>query len=79
MAQDKREPTQAAQVDPEIDALLAQHFVPSDRRLWWDAEHVLLGGLTAREALAAGERHAVVEAARITPGTGPHEPFLPEA
>jgi hypothetical protein len=66
-------------VDVEIDGILAQHFVPADHRLWWDAEHVLLGGLTAREALAGGERDAVLAAARTVPKAGViHEPLLSE-
>jgi hypothetical protein len=65
-------------MDPEIDALLAEHFSPSEHHLWWDAEHVLLHGLTAREALEAGERDALIRAAQIAPGKGPHEPVISE-
>ena len=32
------------EVDHEVDALLAERFTPADHRLWWRAEHVLLGG-----------------------------------
>lgn len=55
-------------VDSEVDDLLRENLSPVDHRSWWDAEHALLGGITACEALAAGERPAVVAAARVRPG-----------
>lgn len=30
-------------LDEEVDALLADRLPAADHRLWWDAEHVLLG------------------------------------
>ena len=66
-------------VDAEIDGVLAEHLTPGDHRIWWHAEHALLHGLTAKEALDAGERRAVIKAARLRPGAGPQEPVITEA
>ena len=63
-------------VDREIDALLRERLSPIAHRSWWHAEHALLSGITAREALAAGERQAVKTAASLRPGGPPPDPLL---
>lgn len=60
----------------QIDSMLEAKFSPADHRLWWDAEHQLLSGLTAREALTAGEVDAVHAAASVQVGSAPSEPFI---
>ena len=46
--------------------------------MWWHAEHALFHGLTAKEALDAGERPAVIKAAELRPGAGPQKPVITE-
>jgi hypothetical protein len=53
------------EIDAQIDALLARRYSATEHQLWWDGEHTMLSGLTAREAVAAGEREAVLLAAEI--------------
>ena len=56
--------------------MLADRLTPQEHRMWWHAEHALLRGLTAKEALDAGERQAVIKVARIQRGSGPQQAVI---
>ena len=65
-------------VDAEIDSMLAERLTPQEHRMWWHAEHALLSGLTAKEALDAGERQAVINVAQLRRDAGPQQSVITE-
>jgi hypothetical protein len=67
------------EIDERIDAILAERMSPAQHCLWWEAEGEMLGRLTPREALWAGEREAVIELALGRPGADWSVPLISDA